>query len=217
MRYDEYATEGVRDWVDKAVEKGSELLSPAERAARAQGKMVKADVDHNYKELLASAVRYTDPQGRPISSKTLHLVPMRAIYSFMAGLMNLSDKDIDWVGAHVPDLPKAISAAELNSDRRLDDLFAGTLNASDSKKILRSFAQSATTRKYEKIRLAKSAAAAVSAAAAARTAPPSGGPASGWRPGDAIVKRDGTVISPSDPNYAALARQYSMLIAAGII
>lgn len=41
--------------------------------------------------------------------------------------------------------------------------------------------------------------------------------ASTWKPGDPIPKRDGTLIQPTDSNYDAMARQYAIMLAQGII
>lgn len=213
MRYEEVIAEDIKGWLGQ---KWSELTDPAMKAARQFSGDTKEDIADNFALLIQVASRYQDDRGNLIKPRTLQQTPIRAVYSYLRGNMGLDNHDIAWIIKKLGGAPgMALDPVKLNDDKPLYKIFRSDtvpFDAAMAKKFLKAVAQLATIRLYEKNRL-KSASKDQDTTAEE----PKASKASTWSPGQAITKKDGTVIMPDDPKYKTIAANYAWLISQGVI
>ena len=224
MRYDQFTEqstrlhEGLGKWIASFAPKAADDLGGQEE--------MNEYIDHYYRNMLKTLSRYRDSNNKPISKATLSQAPARALYVYLKGGMSLPEAEIARIlnalgkrtglTIRLPDVT--------NEDNTIADIVGASATSAQVQEFLEKLTALAAVRRMEREQFQdKEPEPAQRSASTTTSVPvtkPKAAPAvasTDWQPGQAIPRKDGTLVMPDDPNYSALARQYANLQSQGII
>jgi len=223
MRYDQLINEPVVEAgiLDKIKDLWTQ--NPAQAA-------MQDAIRQNQRMMYDAASRYTDPSGKLIGTKAFNHTPLRALYTFMRGPMELDNKDIDWVLRTASRYPATagltskmkLNAARLYGDSSLSQAWdgkSGALSSAEAKSIIDDIIQAASIRRQEKHRMRTVDDIPPQTRTSTAAEPDIKGGVSAkmveritkWKPGDTIKLADGTIKNKNDPMYNYYADIYKKL------
>lgn len=164
MRVSEYAPNTKQEldeiWAGlRGIAKWLSTVVPSDSTSMMGGRAEMQDyVNKNVRDMMRLVGRYTDKNDRPISNKTLHELPIRAIYLFMRGGLKLSDTEIQAIMQAASKNrklerfkpAKIITINDMKGDSTLDELWPG-INSDNATEILQKLVGIASVRRMEQL------------------------------------------------------------------
>ena len=166
-------------------------------------------IDHYYKNMMNILGRWRDKSNRQITRSTLQELPTRAVYVYLNGGMNLPDEEIERVLRTLnKQFGSAVTLDELSDeDNRLEDIFGRGIDAKKIEDIFQKLIAIASIRRMEltKFKVGSREPTAPKSRTSVPSTKTTSDPNAGWKDGEPITLKDGTVIQPTDANYSTFS------------